>query len=55
MNKIPFPCTVYDSREGRLHLTVHACDPIEAEDEASIAAAENGCQNISEIVVGVHE
>jgi hypothetical protein len=50
-----FDCTVYDRAEGRLHVTVCASDEEAAYEEASIAAAENGCRNVTEVVVGVFE
>lgn len=49
------PCTVYDHCEGRLHIQVKAASNDEADEEASIAAAEMGCTHVTEIVVGVHE
>ena len=50
-----YECTVYDRCEGTLHLTVQAKDEHDAYDEAEIAAAENGCRNVTEVVVGVFE
>ena len=50
-----YKCTVYDQCEGTLHLTVHALTEDEAYSEAGIAASEQGCNHINEIVVGVWE
>jgi hypothetical protein len=55
MERKNFPCTIYDAAEGRIHATVLAQNEDEADEEASIAAAERGCQHVQEIVVGVHE
>lgn len=49
------PCTVYDRFEGKLHITVKGSHEAEAYDEASIAAAELGCTDLVEVVVGIHE
>lgn len=48
-------CTIYDVAEGRLHVSVLATDDEEAHEEAGIAAAEYGCRDVVEIVVGTHE
>lgn len=48
-------CTIYDRAEGTIHVTVTAESEDIAQDEAAIAAAERGCTNVIEIVVGVHE
>jgi hypothetical protein len=50
-----FDCTIYDKAEGRLHVTVEAVDEDDAHEEVEIAAAERGCANVTEIVVGVFE
>lgn len=50
-----YDCTVYDTCEGRVHVTVEADSEDEAYDEAGTAAAERGCKYVEEIVVGVHE
>ncbi|OHV80373.1 hypothetical protein [Ensifer sp. LCM 4579] len=47
-----FQVTVIDLAEGHLHFEVEARGEEEAYDEASIAAAERGCQHVSEIIVG---
>lgn len=49
------PCTIVDRYEGTLHVIVEAIDEDAADEEASIAAAERGCRDVFEIVVGVHE
>lgn len=49
------PCTIYDAAEGRLHVDVAASDEDAAYEEAGIAAAEQGCRAVVEIVVGIHE
>lgn len=48
-------CTVYDRFEGKQHITVRASSDSNAHEEASIAAAERGCTEVVEIVVGLHE
>lgn len=48
-------CTVIDRYEGKLHVTVEVLDDDAAYEEATIAAAERGCTDVVEIVVGVHE
>lgn len=53
LNKIR--CTIYDSAEGRIHVTVNALNDEDAFDEAGIHAAELGCRFVDEIVVGCHE
>lgn len=53
--EVSVPCTVYDRCEGRLHIQVKAATDDEADEQASIAAAEMGCSHVNEIVVGVHE
>jgi hypothetical protein len=50
-----FEVTVYDALEGRLHITVEACDEHAAHDEANVVASERGYNNVTEIVVGVFE
>ncbi len=50
-----FPVTIHDLAEGRLHIEVSAENEDAALEEASIAASELGCQNITDIVVGVFE
>lgn len=50
-----FNCTIYDKAEGKLHVTVDATDEDAALEEANIAAAERGCINVTEIVVGIFE
>ncbi len=50
-----FDCTICDRAEGKLRITVEAADEDAAYDEAGIAAAERGCSNVDEIVVGVFE
>lgn len=50
-----FDCTIYDRFEGKQHVTVEASDEDGAHDEATIAAAERGCRNVIEIVVGIFE
>lgn len=49
------PCTIVDRYEGTLHVVVEANDEDAAHEEASIAAAERGCRDVFEIVVGIHE
>lgn len=50
-----FDCTIYDRAEGMIHVSVDAKNEDAAYEEASIAASERGCSNITEIVVGVFE
>lgn len=50
-----FDCTIYDDAEGKLHCTVEADSEDGAYEEANILAAERGCRNVREIVVGVFE
>jgi len=50
-----FDCTIYDKAEGKLHVTVEAVDEYDAHEEAGIAAAERGCANVTEVVVGAFE
>lgn len=49
------PCTIIDRYEGKLHVVVEATDEEAAHEEASIAAAEEGCRDVIEVVVGIHE
>lgn len=55
IDSMKFDCTIYDKAEGRLHITVDAGNEDGAHEEASIAASERGCSNITEIVIGVFE
>lgn len=48
-------CTIYDRAEGKMHYTVEAESEEQAYEEVSIRAAELGCRNVYEIVVGVLE
>lgn len=50
-----FDCTIYDIAESRIHITVDAINEERAYEEASIAASEQGCSNITEIIVGIFE
>lgn len=43
--------TITDRCEGTINGTVHADSEDEALEEASIAAAENGCRFVEEIIV----
>lgn len=52
---IRFSCTIYDKAEGKIHVSVDAKNEDVAYEEASIAASERGCSNVTEIVVGVFE
>jgi hypothetical protein len=48
-------CTIYDRVEGKQHCCVQASNEGEAYDEAGVVAAERGCVNVTEIVVGILE
>jgi hypothetical protein len=50
-----YECTIYDRAEGKQHCTVEAESEDEADEQAGIVAAERGCSNVHEIVVGVFE
>lgn len=52
---MPINCTIYDKKEGRLHVAVDAKDDDSAYEEANVAASERGCTNVIEIIVGVFE
>jgi hypothetical protein len=45
-----FVC-VYDRLEGKIRVTVDAKDEDEASECARVAAAENGCHSIVEVIV----
>ena len=52
---LKLPCTIIDRYEGKLHVVVDALDDDHAHEEANIAAAERGCRDVVEIIVGIHE
>lgn len=54
-NRPGIPCTIVDRAEGALHVVVRASSESEADEEAMIFAAELGCRDVVEVVVGVHE
>lgn len=46
-----YTCTIHDHYQGDFTVTVYADSEDEAQEEAEIAAAENGCTHVDEIIV----